>query len=1149
MTERRQLPSNSTTIKYWPQAVGQSDAYILAQALKEQKRLLVVITPDMPSADQLESAVKFFLGDAKKNENTPPILTLPDWETLPYDTFSPHQDIISQRIQTLHKLPTCASGLLIVPLSTIMVRLAPKEFVQRSTLILRKGQPLRIDSYRSELEQAGYRCVDTVYEHGEFAVRGSIFDIFPMGSKAPYRIDLFDEEVETLRQFDPETQRSAGQVDEISLLPAHEFPLNGTSIQLFKDNFYEKFPGASRNIPLLQDISRGIATPGLEYYLTLFFTETASLLDYVAKDACFALYDGLHEKALHFWKDLEQRYEDLRHDIQRPILPPADIYLRVEELFEGLKQFPRAQFSAKSEETDKPFSPLPHLALDAKKENPLQAIDCAQQDSGYKVVLCAESPGRQQALMDTFKEHGRPLNLLESWEACLKSAVPWNITVAELAKGFADNENRILVVAEADLYEGRVLQRRRRKRTQESPENIIQNLTELKLNAPVVHIDHGIGRYKGLQSLEVDGQKQEFLVLEYANEAKLYVPVSSLHLISRYAGLDDNLAPINKLGTDRWSAAKRQAAEKIKDSAAELLEIYAKRELHKGYACPPPDEHYRAFSATFPFEETPDQATTINAVLQDMMKPRPMDRLVCGDVGFGKTEVAMRAAFLAAHAGRQVAILTPTTLLAQQHFQSFQDRFADTAINVELISRFRSAGDIEKVKDKLSEGKVDILVGTHKLLQKDIQFKNLGLLIIDEEHRFGVQQKEKVKSLRANIDILTLTATPIPRTLNLSFQGVRDLSIIATPPEKRLSVKTFVQEHSNSIIKEAVLREILRGGQVFFLHNEVNTINKAAAELQEMVPDARVAVAHGQMRERELEKVMSDFYHKRFNVLMCTTIIETGIDIPSANTIIIERADKFGLAQLHQLRGRVGRSHHQAYAYLLTPPPRNLTEDAKKRLDAISSAQDLGAGFTLATHDLEIRGAGELLGEEQSGHIQNIGFTLYLQLLDAAVKAMREGKELDLTQPIDQGCEVNLRLPALIPDDYLPDVHNRLILYKRIASAKDEDALQSLQIEMIDRFGLLPDATKNLFRQARLKLTADRLGIARIDIGAKGGVIEFNAKTTIEPIKLVNLIQREPKHYKLDGGSKLRVTRSLEDKEDRMQFVEKLLKSFAPARA
>jgi len=1135
-------PVSESSVAYWPVNHDQARALVLAEQLHNSKAFIVVIVPGMPAAEQLEGALRFFA--ASQAQETPEILTLPDWETLPYDTFSPHQDIISQRLHCLHRLPNLRQGILIVPLSTALIRLAPKSFVSGSSLVISKGQQLDSKEYTNHLSSSGYRRVDTVYEHGEFAIRGSIIDIFPMGHHSPFRIELFDDQVETLRSFDPDSQRSGAQTDKINLLPAHEFPFTEQASRQFKYNFYEQFPDAPLTLPILQDIAEGITTPGIEYYLSLFFDNTETLFDYLHKDSTvLVLYDQLHATSNHFWQELTSRYENLRHDRLRPILPPHKIYLRTEELFAYFKQFKRALFEQQESDASQRFSPLPEIAIQHKAADPFALLKALQSRIG-KLCICAESAGRQQVLTETLRAADIVVNALGSWHEIRHEDFCWGITRAELGHGFIDHSLQIAVVAEADLYQDRVPQRRRRKRSSpEQSDNIVQNLTELKVGAPVVHIDHGVGRYRGLQTLDAGGQTQEFLLLEYARGDKLYVPVASLHLISRYSGMDDGLAPISKLGSDRWSTARRNATEKIRDTAADLLEVYARRGAQSGFAIPAPDENYQNFASDFPFEETPDQRQAINAVIADMMKPTPMDRLICGDVGFGKTEVAMRAAFLAANAGRQVALLAPTTLLAQQHFQSFQDRFAHTPMNIELISRFRSSKEVDSIKSKLAEGKVDIIIGTHKLLQKDIRFQDLGLLIIDEEHRFGVRQKDRVKALRANIDILAMTATPIPRTLNLSLQGVRDLSIIGTPPERRLSVKTFVQEFAKEIIRESLMREILRGGQAFYLHNEVSSIEKTARELEDLVPDARIIVAHGQMRERELEKVMSDFYHKRFNVLVCTTIIETGIDIPSANTIIINRADSLGLAQLHQLRGRVGRSHHQAYAYLLTPHPRTLSADASKRLQAIKDAQDLGAGFTLATHDLEIRGAGELLGDEQSGHIKNIGFSLYSQLLNAAIKAMQNGEELDPSQPVAGGCEINFHIPALIPDDYLPDVHNRLILYKRIANAEDEAAQRDLQVEMIDRFGLLPEPTKNLFRQHRIKLSANQLGITKIDIGAKGGLLEFATKTSVEPVTLVNLMQKHPQIYKLEGGSKIKITEDLLTAEQRITFTEQLLAS------
>lgn len=1139
------FPAKTHEAALWPLPPGQADAIALFQLARESEHPICVICRSVEQTEHLETTL-----NALRDAQDPPVSSVPDWETLPYDSFSPHDDIISRRIATLSGLPALERGIILIALTTALHRFAPRSFICGNRIDLNTGQKLDSDSYRKQLTEAGYRAVDTVYQHGEFAVRGSILDIFPMGSDSPVRIDLFDNEIETLRTFDPETQRTVDRIEQFRILPAHEYPLTRDGRARFLESFDSSFPDTPISSPLRQDTGKGIASPGLEYYLPLFFEDMGNLFSYLPETTRLVLYPDLQEAAEHFWQEVRHRHDQLAHDIQRPVLAPHQIFLPTDEFFAALKIFSRARFSGKDGAAagHTLFDRLPDIAVKPRETEPLAALKQWQSKQPLRLTVCAESPGRAEVLGELFKDNGLDSEICHTDESqgvwSLLQSMPNDrtirIIVLPLTRGFIDNRQASALIAEPDLFADRVPQRRRRKRSAESGDGGISSLSELKIGTPVVHLDHGVGRYQGLTSLEVDGQAQEFLLLMYANDSKLYVPVAALHLISRYSGQDEALAPLHKLGTDRWSKAKRQALEKIRDTAAELLDVYAKRDASSGLVCRAPDENYRAFAAAFPFEETPDQQQAIDSVISDMTRPKPMDRLVCGDVGFGKTEVAMRAAFLAVNSGYQVAVLVPTTLLAQQHYQSFRDRFADTAINIELVSRFRSAGDIEKIGQKLKDGKIDILVGTHKLLQKELAFSQLGLLIIDEEHRFGVQQKEKMKALRANLDILTLTATPIPRTLNLAMQGVRDLSIIATPPARRLSVKTFVREENPNLIEEALLREILRGGQVFFLHNEVKSIEKRAREIGERVPDARIGVAHGQMRERELEQVMSDFYHKRFNVLVCTTIIETGIDIPSANTIVIERADKFGLAQLHQLRGRVGRSHHQAYAYLLTPPPKALTEDARKRLEAIAEAQDLGAGFTLATHDLEIRGAGELLGEEQSGHIQSVGFSLYMQLLEEAVETVRKGGKIDLDAPLQTGVEVNLRVPALIPEDYLPDVHGRLVLYKRMAAAKKTEQLEDLQVEMIDRFGLLPEAVKNLFRLTRVKQSAETLGIDRIDFGKSGGYLEFAANTRVEPMTLVKLIQTEPQRYKLEG-TRLKVSQPLDENEKRLAFVEGLM--------
>nr|WP_205346611.1 transcription-repair coupling factor [Stutzerimonas stutzeri] len=1128
--------------QHWGNLPGAALSLAIAEAASNAKRFTLLLTADSQSAERLQEELAFFAPEL-------PVLHFPDWETLPYDLFSPHQDIVSQRIATLYQLPELSHGVLVVPITTALHRLAPKRFLLGSSLVLDVGQKLDVEQMRLRLEAAGYRCVDTVYEHGEFAVRGALIDLFPMGSALPYRIDLFDDEIETLRTFDPENQRSIDKVESIRLLPAREFPLKKEAVTGFRARFRERFDVDFRRCPIYQDLSTGITPAGIEYYLPLFYEETATLFDYLPEDSQVFSLPGIEQAAEQFWNDVRNRYEERRVDPERPLLPPAELFMPVEDCFARLKLWPRVVASQQDVEPGIgrerfPAQPLPELAIESKASEPLGKLRQFLDGFPGRVLFTAESAGRREVLLELLARLKLRPQEVEGWGGFLASEERLAIAIAPLDEGLLLDE--VALVAESPLFGQRVMQRRRREKSRDGGDNVIKNLTELREGAPVVHIDHGVGRYQGLVTLEIEGQAQEFLLLQYADEAKLYVPVASLHLIARYTGSDDALAPLHKLGSETWQKAKRKAAEQVRDVAAELLDIYARRAARQGYAFKDPQVDYETFAAGFPFEETPDQQAAIDAVREDLLSAKPMDRLVCGDVGFGKTEVAMRAAFIAVHGGKQVAVLVPTTLLAQQHYNSFRDRFADWPVRVEVMSRFKSAKEVQNAITELADGKIDILIGTHKLLQDDVKFSNLGLVIIDEEHRFGVRQKEQLKALRSEVDILTLTATPIPRTLNMSIAGMRDLSIIATPPARRLSVRTFVMEANNPTIKEALLRELLRGGQVYYLHNDVKTIEKCAADLQTLVPEARIAIGHGQMRERDLEQVMSDFYHKRFNVLVASTIIETGIDVPSANTIIIERADKFGLAQLHQLRGRVGRSHHQAYAYLLTPPRKAMTDDAQKRLEAIANAQDLGAGFVLATHDLEIRGAGELLGEGQSGQIQAVGFTLYMEMLERAVKAIRKGEQPNLEQPLGGGPEINLRLPALIPEDYLPDVHARLILYKRIANAADEDGLKELQVEMIDRFGLLPEPTKNLVRLTLLKLQAEKLGITKIDAGPQGGRIEFSADTSVDPMVLIKLIQSQPNRYKFEGATLFKFQVPMERPEERFNTLEALLERLSP---
>ncbi|WP_168016748.1 transcription-repair coupling factor [Halomonas salinarum] len=1119
---------------YWQAPQGSATPLALARLADDAP--LMIITADTASAQRLEDSLRFF--------SRVSVLPFPDWETLPYDSFSPHQDIVSARLRTLRSLQQAQEGIVIVPINTLMQRLPPTEYIAGQVLTLKVGMKIDREGFRDSLSRAGYRAVETVYEPGEYAMRGALIDLFPMGSESPLRLDLFDNELDTLRHFDPDTQRSEDKVEAVELLPAHEYPLTRSAIACFREGFETLFDVDPRQCPLYNDALKAIPSPGLEQYLPLFFEETATLFDHMVDGARVALLPGVFEAAEHHWTSIRSRYENLGVDPTRPLLPPHRAFVPVEEIFAAIKRSPRVELVT----DDHPHArisntqPPPSVAINARHQQPLAALSrYLEAGPETRALFVAESRGRREALEETLAPLGLAMPHVDGWTAFLNGDSQLAITEGALDEGLAIDEPALAIITETELYGDVVRQSRRREKATDDSEMAIRHLSELRPGAPVVHHAHGVGRYLGLETLEAGGQAAEFVALEYANEARLYVPVDSLHLISRYAGASDELAPLHKLGSDQWDKAKKKAAEKVRDTAAELLDVYARREAREGFACDLPESEYARFAASFPFEETPDQRAAIDAVIGDMTAPRPMDRVVCGDVGFGKTEVAMRAAFLAVNAGRQVVVLVPTTLLAQQHYDNFRDRFADTAVQIELISRFTGGKSQDKTLERIQDGRADIVIGTHKLLSKSMKLPNMGLLIIDEEHRFGVSQKERLKNLRAEVDILTLTATPIPRTLNMAMSGMRDLSIIATPPAKRLSVKTFVQQRNEPVIKEAILREILRGGQVYVLHNEVKTIETTAEHVRELVPEARVGVAHGQLPERSLERIMSDFYHKRFNVLVCSTIIETGIDVPSANTIIIERADKFGLAQLHQLRGRVGRSHHQAYAYLLTPPPRNMTKDAIKRLEAISEAEDLGAGFTLASHDMEIRGAGELLGDEQSGQIETIGYSLYMQMLDRAVKAIRAGKTPNIEAPLDEGVEIKLNLPALIPDDYLHDVQQRLVMYKRIASAENAADLKELQVELIDRFGLLPAPVKTLLRQTRVRQRAEQLGITRLEAGEQRGRVVFGTGTAVDPMTLVSLIQKDPVHFRLDGADTLRFEADMENEEARFQQVEDLL--------
>ena len=1139
------MPSARGARRRWTSLYGSSRGLAIAQAARAHHGPLMVVAPDAPAAQRLEDEIRFFLGD---DEPGIPLVNFPDWETLPYDVFSPHQDIISERLATLGRLASLGRGVLIVPVTTLMVRIGPREYLDANSLALGEGDTLDLTDMRRRLELAGYRYVSQVMEHGEFAVRGSLLDLFPMGSQVPYRIDLLDDEVDSIRTFDTETQRSVDRVSDVGLLPGREFPLTPESIAYFRSQWRAHFEGDPTACPIYRDVSQSLAPAGIEYYLKLFFERTATLFEYLREDTLAITLEDTHDAAEAFWSEIGERYEQRRYDRERPLLAPGDVYIPVDELFAELNAYARIQIGRfDSDDASDHYESRVATALpvNARGERPLAVLEDFLASFDGRVLFVAESAGRREILNDTFSRHGVEVTVFESWPDFLAGDARLGLAVAPLEEGTVLLDPSLAIVSESQLFGERVIQRRRRRASGRDAESVVRDLSELNIGAPVVHEDHGVGRYRGLQTIRTERMSGEFLCIEYADGDKLFVPVSSLHLVSRYTGAESDAAPLHKLGSPQWQKARKKAAARAFDVAAELLEIQARRAARPGHQFHTTRDELGTFAQGFPFEETPDQQVAIDAVLGDMGSGQAMDRLVCGDVGFGKTEVAMRAAFVAVHDGWQVAILVPTTLLAQQHQQTFTDRFADWPVRVEQLSRFRSKKERDAVVAELAAGKVDIVIGTHRLLQSEIKFKRLGLVIIDEEHRFGVRQKERLKSLRAQCDVLTLTATPIPRTLNLALSGLRDLSLIATPPERRLSIKTFVRQWDGALVREAFLREIHRGGQVYFVHNKVESIERIARELRDLVPEAELRVAHGQMRERDLERTMLDFYHRRFNALVCTTIIETGIDVPSANTIIINRADHFGLAQLHQLRGRVGRSHHRAYAYLIVPQQRAMTADAVKRLEAIESLEDLGIGFSLATHDLEIRGAGEILGEEQSGQIHEVGYSLYTQLLERAVDALKAGRSPELDRALDHGAEIDLKVAALIPEDYLPDVHARLIMYKRIASAANVESIHELKVEMIDRFGLLPEAVRNLFDITELKLKATPLGIRKVDVGDQGGRIVFSSKPQVDPANIVRLIQSEPSTYSFDGTDRLRFSMELETGDARIGALDGVLDALA----
>jgi len=1135
---------------------GSADALILAR-LAEAARLLV-LTETAQAATRIAEEAKWFVSGLT-------VRLFPDWETLPYDPISPHPDLVSERLETLWQASQGRIDLLVAPAATATQRLAPPEFLAAHAFLLRIGERLDTAALRERLIRAGYSHVNQVLSPGEFAVRGGLIDLYPTGAALPFRIELLDDEVESLRTFDPDTQRTLYKVNEIRLLPAREFPLDEAGITRFRKNFRDHFEGDPSKSGIYKDVSNKLAPAGVEYYLPLFFDQTASLFDYLPQDLTVVLHGDVQRAVEGFWADTRDRYRLHSGDRERPLLPPDALFLAPDAFYARIRPYARLEFLGGRVEgvglkpdlqpkpqPGMPFGPPPEVAVDRRAEDPYARLRTHLAGFTGATLLVAESLGRRETMAQALAEYGLKPELTEGWpyqgsgvgDQGSESKNRFLLTTGPLAAGFIDTAARLAVLTETELYARSPSARASRAVRPTQVEGLLRDLSELKVGDPVVHVQHGIGRYLGLTSMDLGEGAEEFLTLEYAGGDKLYVPVAHLHLIARYMSGAPDEAPLHRLGSGQWEKAKRRAMKKARDTAAELLNLYALRAARQGHAFEFAQHDLDAFAEGFSFEETPDQLSAIEAVISDMRSGKPMDRLVCGDVGFGKTEVALRAAFVAVSGGRQVAVLCPTTLLAEQHFQTFSDRFADFPVKIAELSRFRSAKEVAATLDGLSEGRIDIVIGTHRLLQKDVVFKNLGLVIIDEEHRFGVRQKEHLKALRAEVDVLTLTATPIPRTLAMSLEGIRDFSIIATAPQKRLAIKTFVQPWSEGLIREAVLRELKRGGQIYFLHNEVESIEAMRGKLAKLLPEARIQVAHGQMPERELEHVMRDFYHQRFNLLLCTTIIETGINVPTANTILINRADKFGLAQLHQLRGRVGRSHHQAYAYLLTPPGAKVTPAAAKRLEAIQSMEELGSGFYLAMHDLEIRGAGEVLGEEQSGEIEEVGFSLYNDMLAAAVKSLREGREPDLEGPLAATAEINLHAPALLPESYCPDIHERLVLYKRLANCDTEAELKAMEEELIDRFGLLPEPARTLLEVHRLRIRIKPLGISRLEAGPECASVQFVPNPPIDPARLIRLIQTR-REYKLAGQDRLRIERGGATLNERLELISGFLKEIS----
>ncbi len=1129
-----------------PTLHGSADAFALAQAaiaLKSEKRMLAIVVANASDAQRLRVEIPWF---GEQGSDTLRCHLLPDWETLPYDAFSPHQDLVSERLATLYEIQNGQCDVLIVPATTALLRMAPPSFLAAYTFFFKQGEKLDEARLKSQLSLAGYSHVSQVMSPGEYSVRGGLIDLFPMGSALPYRLDLFGDTIETIRTFDADTQRSLYPVKEVRLLPGREFPMDDAARTAFRHRWREQFEGDPTKSATYKDIGNGIAAAGIEYYLPLFFDDTATLFEYLPPDTTFALLGDIDGAIKRFWTDTQSRYKFLKSDRERPLLAPETLFLSDEQFFTQVKPYgrwivtPAVDNHAASELS----VPIPNIAVNRRADDPLVNLRAYLLQSNRRVMICAESNGRRETLQQYFNEYKLALTVCDSYADFATGSDKLMLGVAPLHAGFelGNAAGGMIFITETELYAGSGRRAGRKKQEGATQvESMVRDLSELKIGDPVVHINHGIGRYMGLTSMDLGEGDTEFLHLEYAKETKLYVPVSQLHVISRYSGASPEDAPLHALGSGHWEKVKHKAAQQIRDTAAELLNLYARRALRQGHAFEYSARDYEAFADSFGFEETPDQAAAITAVIGDMTSGKPMDRLICGDVGFGKTEVALRAAFVAVMGGKQVAILAPTTLLAEQHAQTFADRFADWPVKIAELSRFRNGREITQAIKGMFDGTVDIVIGTHKLLSSDVIFSRLGLVIIDEEHRFGVRQKEALKALRAEVDVLTLTATPIPRTLGMALEGLRDFSIIATAPQKRLAIKTFVRSEDNSVVREACLRELKRGGQVYFLHNEVETIQNRLAMLEELLPEARIAIAHGQMHERDLEKVMRDFVAQRFNILLCTTIIETGIDVPTANTIIMHRADKFGLAQLHQLRGRVGRSHHQAYAYLLVNDVQGLTKLAQRRLDAIVEMEELGSGFYLAMHDLEIRGAGEVLGDNQSGEMTEIGFQLYSDMLSEAVRALKNGEEPDLAAPLSSTTEINLHAPALLPGDFCGDVHERLSLYKRLANCATQGKIDDLQEEMIDRFGKLPDPARALVETHRLRVAAKTVGIVKIDAHDDAALLQFMPNPPIDAMRIIELIQNN-RHFKLSGPDKLKITVSMPDLNARVTQLKSTLR-------